>query len=108
MEKKSSSSRKVVFLGDYLPRKCGLAIFTTGLRCAVAAAFPAIQRPVVPVNDLEDATIIRRKCASKSRSRLTSELEPARGARPSGRFNARLTEGFRASSAFPLRLSDAV
>ena len=51
---KSSSIRKVVFLGDYLPRKCGIATFTTDLRCAMAAAFPAIQCPVVPVNDIED------------------------------------------------------
>ena len=51
---KSSSIRKVAFLGDYLPRKCGIATFTTDLRCAVATAFPAIQCPVVPVNDLED------------------------------------------------------
>jgi glycosyltransferase involved in cell wall biosynthesis len=51
---KSSGIRKVAFLGDYLPRKCGIATFTTDLRCAVAAAFPAIQCPVVPVNDLEE------------------------------------------------------
>jgi glycosyltransferase involved in cell wall biosynthesis len=51
---KSSNIRKVAFLGDYLPRKCGIATFTTDLRCAVAAAFPAVQCPVVPVNDLEE------------------------------------------------------
>ncbi|HWN93551.1 MAG TPA: glycosyltransferase family 4 protein [Methylomirabilota bacterium] len=51
---KSASIRKVVFLGDYLPRKCGIATFTTDLRCAVAAAFPSIQCPVVPVNDIEE------------------------------------------------------
>src|SRR5271154_1043804 len=44
--------RKVAFLGDYLPRKCGIATFTTDLRCAVAAEFPALQCLVVPVNDL--------------------------------------------------------
>jgi glycosyltransferase involved in cell wall biosynthesis len=48
----SSSIRKAVFLGDYLPRKCGIATFTTDLRCAVAAEFPVIQCPVVPVNDI--------------------------------------------------------
>ncbi len=47
-----SAIRKVAFLGDYLPRKCGIATFTTDLRCAVAAEFPAIQCLVVPVNDL--------------------------------------------------------
>src|SRR5437762_6879194 len=51
---KSSSIRKVVFLGDYLPRKCGIATFTTDLRCSIAAEFPALQCPVVPVNDIEE------------------------------------------------------
>ncbi len=51
---KASSIRKVVFLGDYLPRKCGIATFTTDLRCAVAAQFPNIQCQVVPVNDIEE------------------------------------------------------
>jgi glycosyltransferase involved in cell wall biosynthesis len=46
-----STIRKVAFLGDYLPRKCGIATFTTDLRCAVAAEFPALQCLVVPVND---------------------------------------------------------
>src|SRR6185369_5336462 len=49
---KQSDTRKIAFLGDYLPRKCGIATFTTDLRCAVAAVFPAIQCPVVPVNDI--------------------------------------------------------
>src|SRR5688572_31560850 len=49
---KQSSTRKIAFLGDYLPRKCGIATFTTDLRCAVANEFPEMQCPVVPVNDL--------------------------------------------------------
>ena len=47
----ASAIRKVAFLGDYLPRKCGIATFTTDLRCAVAKEFPALQCLVVPVND---------------------------------------------------------
>lgn len=47
-----SSIQKVAFIGDYLPRKCGLATFTTDLRCAMAKAFPEMQCPVVPVNDV--------------------------------------------------------
>jgi hypothetical protein len=46
-----SRSRKIAFLGDYLPRKCGIATFTNDLRCAVAAKIPWSQCPVVPVND---------------------------------------------------------
>ncbi len=49
----STVIRKVAFLGDYLPRKCGIATFTTDLRCAVAAEIPARQCLVVPVNDQE-------------------------------------------------------
>jgi glycosyltransferase involved in cell wall biosynthesis len=47
-----SDTRKIAFLGDYLPRKCGIATFTTDLRCAVSAEIPAAQCLVVPVNDL--------------------------------------------------------
>jgi glycosyltransferase involved in cell wall biosynthesis len=47
-----SNIRKIAFLGDYLPRKCGIATFTTDLCRAVAAEFPAIQCLVVPVNDI--------------------------------------------------------
>src|SRR4029079_19397835 len=47
-----SNLSKVAFLGDYLPRKCGIATFTTDLRCAVAEEFPATQCLVVPVNDV--------------------------------------------------------
>jgi glycosyltransferase involved in cell wall biosynthesis len=44
--------RKIAFLADYLPRKCGIATFTADLRRAMAVEFPAIQCLVVPVNDL--------------------------------------------------------
>ena len=70
----ASDIRKVAFLGDYLPRKCGIATFTTDLRCAVAAEFPAIQCLVVPVNDLAGVTIIRRKCALRLRSRTCRRI----------------------------------
>src|SRR5215470_4548562 len=48
-----SEIRKVAFLGDYLPRKCGIATFTNDLCSAVAAEFPTVQCRVVPVNDVE-------------------------------------------------------
>ena len=34
--KEQSKVRKIAFVGDHLPRKCGIATFTTDLRCAVA------------------------------------------------------------------------
>jgi len=52
--KPPSAIRKVAFLGDYLPRKCGIATFTTDLRCSVAREFPNMHCLVVPVNDLAD------------------------------------------------------
>jgi len=49
----ASEIRKIAFLGDYLPRKCGIATFTSDLLPAVAAALPESQCFAVPVNDIE-------------------------------------------------------
>ena len=46
-----NSLRKVAFVGDYSPRQCGIATFTSNLRCAIAEEFPEIQCPVVAVTD---------------------------------------------------------
>jgi glycosyltransferase involved in cell wall biosynthesis len=48
-----SKIQRVGFLGDYLPRKCGIATFTTDLLAAVAAEHPKCQCFAVPVNDIE-------------------------------------------------------
>jgi glycosyltransferase involved in cell wall biosynthesis len=48
-----SSIQKIAFLGDHLPRKCGIATFTTDLLAAVAAEYLASQCFAVPVNDIE-------------------------------------------------------
>ena len=48
-----SDIKKLAFLGNYLPRKCGIATFTTDLRNAVAEAFPEAKCFAVPVNDLK-------------------------------------------------------
>jgi glycosyltransferase involved in cell wall biosynthesis len=50
----TSEIRRVAFLGDYLPRKCGIATFTADLLAAVAAELPQCQCFAVPVNDCED------------------------------------------------------
>src|SRR5438093_4688287 len=49
----NSEIRKLAFVGDYLPRKCGIATFTSDLCEAVAAEHPGAQCFVVPVNDVE-------------------------------------------------------
>ncbi|HNQ90589.1 MAG TPA: glycosyltransferase family 4 protein [Verrucomicrobiota bacterium] len=42
---------RIAFVGDYLPRKCGIATFTSDLRNAVAALGRRFECPVVAVND---------------------------------------------------------
>jgi glycosyltransferase involved in cell wall biosynthesis len=44
--------KKIAFIGDYLPRKCGIATFTSDLRASLIKAFPAVESFVAPVNDL--------------------------------------------------------
>jgi glycosyltransferase involved in cell wall biosynthesis len=48
-----SEIQKIAFLGDYLPRKCGIATFTSDLLAAIAAEHPRSQCFAVPVNDLK-------------------------------------------------------
>jgi len=43
----------IAFLGDYLPRKCGIATFTSDLLGAVASRYPQSRCFAVPVNDIE-------------------------------------------------------
>jgi glycosyltransferase involved in cell wall biosynthesis len=49
----ASKVRTIAFLGDYLPRKCGIATFTSDLLGAVAARHPQSRCFAVPVNDIE-------------------------------------------------------
>jgi glycosyltransferase involved in cell wall biosynthesis len=47
----ASEIRKIAFLGDYLPRKCGIATFTYDLCTSTATQFPGSDCFAVPVND---------------------------------------------------------
>ncbi len=49
--KQSSDIQKIAFVGDYLPRKCGIATFTHDLCTSVATQYPSADCFVVPVND---------------------------------------------------------
>jgi len=46
-----SEINKIAFVGDYLPRKCGIATFTHDMYASVAASAPDAECFVVPVND---------------------------------------------------------
>ncbi|MGD0299876.1 MAG: glycosyltransferase family 4 protein [Bryobacteraceae bacterium] len=54
MVKETSKVRKIAFVGDHLPRKCGIATFTSDLLAAVASAHPESQCLAVSVNDIPD------------------------------------------------------
>ncbi|MHC4253952.1 MAG: glycosyl transferase family 1, partial [Planctomycetota bacterium] len=45
---------RIAFISDYMPRKCGIAVFTTDLCEAVAAARPDVSCNVVAMNDIPE------------------------------------------------------
>lgn len=49
----TSDIHKIAFLGNCLPRKCGIATFTSDVLGAVAAEHPESQCFAVPVNDIQ-------------------------------------------------------
>ena len=46
--------KRIAFIGNYLPRQCGIATFTTDLCEAIAAEHSDTTCIAVPVNDVED------------------------------------------------------
>jgi glycosyltransferase involved in cell wall biosynthesis len=54
MENKTHSIiKRIAFIGNYLPRQCGIATFTTDLCEAVADEFKSASCIALPVNDIE-------------------------------------------------------
>lgn len=49
----ASPNARLAFIGNYLPRQCGLATFTTDLCEAIAAEYPGTQCIALPINDRE-------------------------------------------------------
>jgi glycosyltransferase involved in cell wall biosynthesis len=47
----SDPIRRVAFVGNYLPRQCGIATFTSDLATAFAGVYPGVHAMVVPMND---------------------------------------------------------
>ncbi|MEK6796360.1 MAG: glycosyltransferase family 4 protein [Spirochaetota bacterium] len=46
--------RTIAFIGNYLPRQCGIATFTTDICESVASAHPELSCFAVPVNDIPE------------------------------------------------------
>jgi glycosyltransferase involved in cell wall biosynthesis len=44
---------RIAWIGNYVPRRCGIATYTRDLRCAVAAHLPDADCPVIAMNDGE-------------------------------------------------------
>ena len=49
----NSTINRIAFIGNYLPRLCGIATFTTDLCEAIAARYPQTTCIAMPVNDTE-------------------------------------------------------
>lgn len=54
MEQHGTNLRKIAFIGNYLPRQCGIATFTTDLCQAVIAEYPETNFFAVAINDTPD------------------------------------------------------
>jgi glycosyltransferase involved in cell wall biosynthesis len=52
-ESTTSTLKRIAFIGNYLPRQCGIATFTTDLCEAVAAEYLDTNCMALPVNDIE-------------------------------------------------------
>jgi glycosyltransferase involved in cell wall biosynthesis len=48
-----SKIKRIAFVGNYVPRQCGIATFTTDLCEALATQYPQATYIAVPVNDIE-------------------------------------------------------
>ena len=47
----ASLPSRIAVIGNYLPRQCGIATFTTDLCDAIGTEYEAVQLMAVPVND---------------------------------------------------------
>src|SRR5512147_2034312 len=50
----ASTIERIAFIGNYLPRQCGIATFTTDLCEAIATEYPGTTCIALPVNDSEE------------------------------------------------------
>src|SRR6476661_8352464 len=53
VQPKPSLPSRIAVIGNYLPRQCGIATFTTDLCSAIAAEYGAARLLALPVNDTD-------------------------------------------------------
>jgi len=54
LKQKLSYPNKIALIGNYLPRQCGIATFTTDLRASLAAENPTGDCWVIAMNDVPE------------------------------------------------------
>jgi glycosyltransferase involved in cell wall biosynthesis len=54
MKKPNNPVNRIALLGNHLPRKCGIATFTSDLYSALSSQYPDIYNIVIPINDIKD------------------------------------------------------
>jgi glycosyltransferase involved in cell wall biosynthesis len=54
MQSKASLPSRIAVIGNYLPRQCGIATFTTDLCAALSAEYGTVRLLALPVNDTEE------------------------------------------------------
>src|SRR5271157_1689051 len=54
LQSKPSLPSRIAVIGNYLPRQCGIATFTTDLCAAISAEYGAARLLALPVNDTEE------------------------------------------------------
>src|SRR6202789_2592574 len=52
-QSKPSLPSRIAVIGNYLPRQCGIATFTTDLCTAISAEYETVRLMALPVNDTE-------------------------------------------------------
>src|SRR3990170_1774852 len=72
-----SELRSVAFIGNHLPRRCGIATFTYDLHRAVATAAPGVETRVVAMNDAKGAYDYPQFVRSEVRDTVLSDYRKA-------------------------------
>lgn len=69
--------KRVAFVGNYLPRQCGIATFTTDLTDSFTCQFPDIQTMVLAMNDVPDGYPYPEKVRYEMREKNLFDYERA-------------------------------
>src|SRR6266545_1957976 len=69
--------KRVAFIGNYLPRQCGIATFTTDLCESFSEQFPEIQTLVLAMNDVPDGYLYPEKVRYELRESSLFDYERA-------------------------------